>query len=225
MLPSLGLEKTPSLLIAYAPLSSSAKSTPGKSTVSTAAFMSGTGTTVTPQGAATASSSAQDLPGSQGLLPHRLPLRPSPHRGGLFLDPTIASESFPRATTPDFPLGFTRGTNPGEYYALTLGGRRTVHWTHNDGVTAQWYFNDEEGFPYVEQTDIDVVAQEHDRIYNPQTPKREEVATAPQEEGSPPPPPQRDQPWSVPSGIRFDERTKKWYAYKKNGRAVKNHSS
>ncbi|KAI0308408.1 hypothetical protein OF83DRAFT_1180896 [Amylostereum chailletii] len=119
----------------------------------------------------------------------------------------IASESSPRATTPDFPLGFTRGANPGEYYALTL-------------VTAQWYFNDEEGFPYVEQTDIDVAAQEHDRTYNPQTPKQEEVATAPQEEGSPPPPPRRDQPWSVPLGIRFDERTKKWYAYKKNGRAV-----
>ncbi|KAI0308386.1 hypothetical protein OF83DRAFT_1180933 [Amylostereum chailletii] len=30
---------------------------------------------------------------------------------------------------------------------------------------------------------------EHNRIYNPSTPKREEVATAPQEEGSPPPPP------------------------------------
>ncbi|KAI0308593.1 hypothetical protein OF83DRAFT_1193199, partial [Amylostereum chailletii] len=120
-----------------------------------------------PQGAATASLSAQDPPGSQGLLPHRSPLRPSPHRGGLFLDTTIASESSSHVTTPDFPLGFTRGANPGEYYALTLSGRRTVHWTHDDGVTAQWYFNDEEGFPYVEQTDIDIVAQEHDHIYNP----------------------------------------------------------
>ncbi|KAI0309677.1 hypothetical protein OF83DRAFT_1183057 [Amylostereum chailletii] len=128
-LPSLGLEKTPSLSITYTPLSSSAKSTPGKSMVSTAAFTSGAGTTVTPQGAATASSSAQDPPGSQGLLPHHSPLRLSPHRGGLFLDTTIASESSPCATTPDFPLGFTRGANPGEYYALTLGGRRTIHWT------------------------------------------------------------------------------------------------
>ncbi|KAI0310947.1 hypothetical protein OF83DRAFT_1178039 [Amylostereum chailletii] len=47
MLPSLGLEKTPSLSIAYAPSSFSAKSTPGKSTVSTATFTSGTGITVT----------------------------------------------------------------------------------------------------------------------------------------------------------------------------------
>ncbi|KAI0308833.1 hypothetical protein OF83DRAFT_1089506 [Amylostereum chailletii] len=159
--PSLGPKKMPSLSIADTLSSSSAKSTPGKSTASTVAFTSDTGITVTVGRQSSAS---------------MLALLPSPHHGGLLLDTTITSKSSPRATTLDLPLGFTCGATPGEYYTLTL-------------VTAQWYFNDEEGLPYIKQTNLNVTSQEHDRIYNPQTPKREEVATAPKEEGSPPPPP------------------------------------